>query len=148
MDHQHNYEMINEMKLRRKPTCLFFFRIIPTADREVSHFVRVLRGGNDSEVITELVLLQESLRKIFQLTLGEFQVGRTGNRKLSAVLGDDNITGSQSTSLSSDLNSFLKVGLKKVHIEDLVVHWLRAVDHELDDVLLSLDLMIQQPIIY
>jgi len=55
-------------------TNLFFVIILILffiVDVEVSKFVAVLGVGNNSEPITEVVLLQIFLGKIFQVPLGE-----------------------------------------------------------------------------
>ena len=75
------------------------------------------------------------------MTLGESKVGGASNGKLRAIPGDDNIVGSKSSGLSVDLDSVVKVLLEHGNIEDLIVDGLRAVKDELDDILLSLDLL-------
>lgn len=89
------------------------------------------------------MLLQESLRQVFQLTLGELQIRRAGNSQLSAILADNNVIGCQSTSLPRELDSFLQVGLEQPHVENFIIDGLRAVDDEFDNVLLSLDLIVK-----
>ena len=75
------------------------------------------------------------------MTLGESKVSRAGNSQLRAIPGDDNVVGSKGSSLSSDLDSVVEVFLEESNIENLIVDGLRAVDDELDDILLSLDLL-------
>lgn len=42
---------------------------------EVTELVRVLVGGNDTDVITELVLLEELLDQVLEVALGEGSLG-------------------------------------------------------------------------
>ena len=100
----------------------------------------MLAGCNDSKVITELLLLQVSLRQILELTLGEFEFCGTSDRQLCSVSGDDDVVGSQCPSLASDLDMIMEVFLEKSNIQNLIVHWLCAVNDKLNNVLLSLDL--------
>lgn len=45
--------------------------------------VDILRSGNDTEVIAELVLLQELFREIFQVPLREGDTGRDGDLSIT-----------------------------------------------------------------
>lgn len=123
---------------------LFFFGIISSTDREVSHLVRVLGGGNNSKVISQLLLLQVPLGKVLELTLGESQFGRRGNSQLGAVTRNDNTVGSEGSSLSTNLDAVVKVLFELSNIQDLIVNRLCAVNDELDNALLSLSLKIIQ----
>ena len=75
------------------------------------------------------------------MTLGKFQISRAGHCQLGSILANDNIAGSQGTGLATNLDLLLQIGFEKAHVQDLVVHRLRAVNDELDDILLSLDLL-------
>jgi hypothetical protein len=88
------------------------------------------------------LLLQVSLGKVFELTLGKLELGRAGNSQLGAVTADDNIVGGEGSGLSSDLDAIVQVLLEKGHIEDFIVDGLCAVDDELDGRFLCLDLWI------
>ena len=87
-----------------------------------------------------MLLLQVSLGKVLQLTLGEFKVGWASNGQLSAVSGDNNIVGSEGSSLVVDLDLFLEVSLEHGNIQNLIVDWCGAVNDEFDNALLSLSL--------
>lgn len=89
-----------------------------------------------------MLLLQVSLGKVFELTLGKLELGRAGNSQLGAVTADDNIVGGEGSGLSSDLDAIVQVLLEKGHIEDFIVDGLCAVDDELDGRFLCLDLWI------
>ena len=69
------------------------------------------------------------------MSLAEFQFGGASNGELCAISGDDNIVGSKSRGLSSDLDLVVKVLLEHGDIEDLIVDRLSAVDDELDNFL-------------
>lgn len=124
---------------------LLFITFISSADREVSHFIRILAGGNNSKVITQLLLLQVSLGQVLELTFGESKISWAGNSQLCAISCDDNIVGCKSSSLSVNLDLFLKVCLKESNIQDLIVDWLCAVNDEFNN-FLSLNLMIRSEI--
>jgi hypothetical protein len=88
------------------------------------------------------LLLQVSLGKVFELTLGKLELGRAGNSQLGAVTADDNIVGGEGSGLASDLDAIVQVLLEKGHIEDFIVDGLCAVDDELDGRFLCLNLWI------
>ena len=127
--------LLNKLFIR-----LLVVRIVASTDRKVFHFIRVLTGGNNTEVITKLLLLQVSLGKVLQLTLAELEVSWTGDSQLCAVSGDNDILGREVSSLSINLDSVMKVLFELGHIEDLIVHGLCAVNDELGGGFLSLDL--------
>ena len=76
------------------------------------------------------------------MTLGESQFRRTGDSQLCAVTSDDNIVGSKSSGLASNLDAVMKVLLELSDVQDLIVNWLCAVNDELRNVLLSLNLKV------
>lgn len=121
---------------------LLFVGIIAPTNVEVPHFVRVLAGGNDTEVVSELLLLQVSLGQVFKLPLAELQVGRARYGELGSVPRDGNIVSSEGSRLSTNLDPIMEVLFKLRHLEDFIVHGLCAVNHKLDDGLLSLDLLL------
>lgn len=91
---------------------LLFQLVVSSADREVSHFIRAFASGNDTKVVTQLLLLQVSLGQILELTLGETKISRTGNSQFCAISGNNNIVGGKSSSLSSNLDLILQVSLE------------------------------------
>ena len=117
---------------------LFLGLLIITAGKaEVSELVSVLVGGNNAEVIAELLLLEVTLGEVLELTLGEAKVGGGGNGELGLLAGDDNVVGGEGTGLAVDLDAIVKVLLEGGNVEDLILNGSRAVKDELDGLLLA-----------
>ena len=92
---------------------LFIRLVITTSDLVVFQLVRVLGLGNNTQVITQLLLLEVSLGEVLQLTLGESKVLGAGNGDLGGVTGDNDATLSEVSSLSiSDLDALIEVLLE------------------------------------
>ena len=119
---------------------LFFRSIIATTDREVAHLIRVFAAGNNTKVVTQLLLLQIPLGKVLELALAEAKVGWAGHSQLGAVTADGHIVGREGTGLAVDLDVIVQVLFEQSHIEDLIVHGLRAVNDKLDGGFLRFDL--------
>jgi len=111
--------------------------IITAGDAEVSELVSVLVGGNNAQVIAELLLLEVTLGEVLELTLGEAKVGGRGDGELVLLAGDDDVVGSEGTGLTVDLDAIVKVLLEGGNIEDLILNGSRAVKDELDGLLLA-----------
>ena len=111
--------------------------IITAGDAEVSELVSVLVGGNNAEVIAELLLLEVTLGEVLELTLGEAKVGRRGHGELVLLAGDDDVVGGEGTGLTVDLDAIVKVLLEGGNVEDLILNGSRAVKDELDGLLLA-----------
>jgi hypothetical protein len=123
---------------------LFIFGIITARNAVIAHFIRVLGGRNNAQVILQLLLFQVTLGQVLQLTLAKVQLGRTGNRQLGAVTANDNIAACQLSSLAVNLDAIVQVLFKLCDIQDLIVNGLRAVNHKLDGAFLtSLDLLVR-----
>ena len=116
---------------------LFFLFFVASRDSEVSQLVGVLTGGNNTEVVTELLLLQVTLGKVLKLTLGEAKVRRECYGELGAITADDNTVGSKVVGLAVYLDTILKVLLERSNIKNLIIDGSCAVNHELDSALLS-----------
>jgi hypothetical protein len=111
--------------------------LIAAGDAEVSELVSVLVGGNDAEVIAELLLLEVTLGKVLELALGETEVGGGSDGELVLLTGDDNAVGGQGTGLAVDLDAIVKVLLEGGNVEDLILNGSRAVKNELDGLLFA-----------
>ena len=123
---------------------LFISLVIATSDLVVFQLVRVLGLGNNTQVITQLLLLEVSLGEVLQLTLGESKVLGAGNGDLGGVTGDNNATLSEVSSLSiSDLDAFIEVLLEGSDVKNLIVNRSCAVNDELDGALLCLSLCLK-----
>jgi hypothetical protein len=105
---------------------LLFFTLV---DVEVLELEGLLVSGNDTEPVTELVLLQETLGEVLEVTLGERNVGSDGDLGISTTGNLDGFTKVVGTAL--DLDAIVKVLLESSGIEDLVVGGTRAVNDEL-----------------
>ena len=107
----------------------------------VLKLVRVLGLGNNTQVITQLLLLEVSLGEVLQLTLGETKVLGAGYSDLGAVTGDDNSALGKVAGLSiSDLDTLVEVLLERSNVKNLIVNRCSAVNDELDGALLCLSL--------
>ena len=123
---------------------LFISLVIATSDLVVFQLVRVLGLGNNTQVITQLLLLEVSLGEVLQLTLGESKVLGAGNGDLGGVTGDNDATLSEVSSLSiSDLDALIEVLLEGSDVKNLIVNRSCAVNDELDGALLCLSLCLK-----
>ena len=123
---------------------LFISLVIATSDLVVFQLVRVLGLGNNTQVITQLLLLEVSLGEVLQLTFGESKVLGAGNGDLGGVTGDNNATLSEVSSLSiSDLDALIEVLLEGSDVKNLIVNRSCAVNDELDGALLCLSLCLK-----
>ena len=102
----------------------------------VLQLVRVLGGSDDTQVITQLLLLEVTLGQVFQLTLGEAKVLGTGYSDLGAVTGDGNIALGEVAGLSINLDALVEVLLEGGNVKNLIVNWGSTVNDELDGGLL------------
>jgi len=103
-------------------------------DLEVSQLVGVLGGGNNSQPIPEVVLLQVLLGQVLQIPLGEWDVGGQVDLSLSPLEGQ---VIAEVTDLASDLNPLLQILLEIGAVHDSILDGVGAVDHELNLVLLT-----------
>lgn len=81
---EHQDIINNQSNLFIRTLGFFFFFIL--IDVEVAKFVGVLGGGDDVHELAQLVLLQELLGEVFEVTLAEMDVSNHGN--LAAVTLD------------------------------------------------------------
>ena len=136
-----NYKRVWSCSYSASNNLLFSFLIITSSDLVVLKLVGVLRLGNNTKVITQLLLLEVSLGEVLQLTLGEAKVLGTGNSDLGAVTGDDNSALGEVAGLSiSNLDTLVEVLLERSNVKNLIVDRCSAVNDELDGALLSLSL--------
>ena len=102
---------------------------------EVSEFVVVLAGGNNSQVLLKVLLLQVLLGQVLEVSLGEGDGGL--NDDGGRVLGDGDM-GTEISGLTINLNVLLEVVFEVVKHNDVVFDWQLAVDDELQANLLLL----------
>ena len=107
---------------------LFHFLLITVMDVEVPELVGVLLGSNDTEPITEGVLLQILLGQILQIPLGERRLGRDGD--LSLLPGDADLV-PQNTGLPVDLHTVMEKLLEDSGVKESIVDGGRQVQDEL-----------------
>merc|ERR1719317_491663 len=104
---------------------IFFFLIV---DLEVSELVNVLTASHHSQPITQVVLLQVLLRQVFQVPLGEVDVGVDNNLVLSAF----NCAGrSKIVYFPFHLDAVLQELRKVSQIHDTILNWVGAIQSEL-----------------
>jgi hypothetical protein len=95
---------------------------------EVTKLVRGLVGSNNTDVITEKLLLQELLGEVLEITLRHVDLG--GHVHLVTItVNRDGVT--EHTWLTLDLNSVTEELLESIDIENLVLHWSVTVNSEL-----------------
>lgn len=111
--------------------------LVSSGDLVVLELVRVLRRGDDPEVIPELLLLEVALREVLQLALGETEVLGAGDGDLGAVAGDDDVGLGEVAGLALDLDALVEVLLEGSNVKDLIVDGGRTVNDELDGGLLG-----------
>lgn len=88
----------------------------------------VLGISDDTNVVTDLGLLQEALGQVLEVALGE---GHLGGDDDGSTRGCDGDAVTQNTNLAVDLDAIVQVLDEALEIEDLLLGWLRAVDDEL-----------------
>ena len=106
-----------------------------SVDVEEADLVLVLGGGNNTEELTDLLLLEVLLGEVLEVSLGEVDHG--GDNDGVLVLGDGDLV-SEVSSLSLDLDSLGKEGLEVSENDNVVLNWLLEVDGELAGWLLDL----------
>jgi hypothetical protein len=111
---------------------LFLIFIILLGNVEVTELVSALGSsrGNDTDVVTEVVLLEVLLGKVLNVSLGEGNIGGNSNGQDVVGLGDlDKFSELSSLSLNLDtVNQILLVG---DNVKDLILCGSRDVDGEL-----------------
>lgn len=118
---------------------LFSFLFVTRTNAEISELVRVLARCHHPKIISELLLLQVTLRQVFELSLAELEVRRGSDGKLGPVTGDDYVVGGKGPGLSlwANLDAIMEVLLERGNIKYLVINRGRAVNYELDGLLLA-----------
>ena len=111
--------------------------LVLVGDVEVTELIGTLVRGNDTEPVAELVLLEELLGKVLEVTLGELLVGGDGD--LGIITTDNGHLIGETTGAALDLDAIVKELLESSGIKDLVTGGTGAVDGELvGDLLASL----------
>jgi len=96
---------------------------------EEADLIRRLVVGNNSEPVTELLLLEELLDEVLKVTLREGSLGL--NRDLGLLAGDlDGLT--ELASLAVDLDAVVQELLQILRDEDVVLSGGRALNRELE----------------
>jgi len=91
-------------------------------------FISVLGGGNDSQVLTALLLLDVLLGQVLEVSLGEVKLSLNDDAVLVLLDGDLTV---EVTSLALDLDSLGEVFLEVRQLDDVVLKGLSALDDEL-----------------
>lgn len=104
-----------KVKISLKINCLFLILIlILVGDVEVTELIGTLVRGNDTEPVTELVLLEELLGKVLEVTLGELLVGSDGD--LGIITTDNGHLIGETTGATLDLDAIVKELLLYIQI--------------------------------
>merc|ERR1719510_1966327 len=100
---------------------------------EVSELVAVLGASHHTQPVPQVVLLQILLREVLQVSLGEGDVRGEGQLGLLSLHGEllTKVAG-----LAGNLDALLEVFLEISAVHDSILHWVSAVNEELDLVLL------------
>jgi len=91
--------------------------------------VLALAGADNTQPISELLLLKELLRQVLEISAREILVCHHFHAPIAEVVDSDVIA--QVTSQALDLDALLQESGELGRVEDLVVGWLRSVDDEL-----------------
>lgn len=130
-----NYESVSSVAISTLGLCLLLG--ISIGNREIPQLIRILVRCNNTQIITQLLLLKVTLRKVLQLTLGKLDISGNCDGELGGVTGDDNVVLGEVAGLSLDLDTFLEVFLEGGDVQYLIVNGMTAVDDELDSSLLA-----------
>ena len=95
-------------------------------DVEELKLVLVLVGGDDTEILAKVLLLEVLLGQVLEVSLGEGDLGLNDDCVL--VLGNSDGL-AEVADLAVDLDFLGKVGFEVVKYEDVVFDWVLAVDH-------------------
>ena len=115
--------------VRKKSSLFVILLIVLVGDVEVTELVGALVRGNDTEPVAELVLLEELLGKVLEVTLGELLVGGDGD--LGIITTDNGHLIGETTGAALDLDAIVEELLESRGIENLVTSGAGAVDDEL-----------------
>lgn len=96
-------------------------------DVEIFDLISSLTSGNDVQEFSQAVLLQILFSQVFQVSLGEGNVG--WNCDLAGIAGNSDII-TQMSDFTSDFDSCLQELGKVVGVEDLIFNGFWAVDGE------------------
>lgn len=89
--------------------------------------VLVLSDGDESDPVSDLVLLQVSLGQVLQVLTGE--LGVRDNNDLVSLLGDGDV-GTQVTNVTTDLDVVNQVLSVRGRVENTLLSWSGSVDGE------------------
>jgi len=112
---------------------LLFLLILLIIDLEVSELIRVLRRGDDSQPVPQVVLLQVLLRQVLEVTFAELDLGTDDDLRLVPL---DRDGGAQIVRLAIDFDPLVKILLKIIGDHNAVLHRSTAVNRELQGNLL------------
>lgn len=105
-------------------------------DVEELELVHTAGGGDDTEPVTELLLLEELLGQVLEVAARQLVVGNDLDLAVARLLDDDVVA--QVVGAAVDLDAVLEELLEGGDVEDLVASRLRSVDDELLGLLLGL----------
>lgn len=118
---------LSKSLLQEKSKSLLLILIVVLANDVVeAKLVDTLGGGDDTEPVTELLLLEELLCQVLEVATGELLVG--DDLDLAVVEVGDGDAVAEVAGQAVDLDAGLQEGGEGGGVEDLVVGGLRSVD--------------------
>ena len=108
---------------------LLILLLVLANDVVEAELVDTLGGGDDTEPVTELLLLQELLGEVLEVAAGEVLVSDNLDLAVLEVVDDNVVT--EVAGKTVNLDAGLEEGGKGRRVEDLVVGGLLSVDDEL-----------------
>jgi hypothetical protein len=115
--------------LQKEENLLVILLLVVANNIVEAELVDALGGGNDTQPVTELLLLEELLGQVLEVATREILV--RDNLNLAVVeVGDGDLL-AEVAGAAVDLDARLQEGGEGRRVEDLVVGGLRSVDDEL-----------------
>lgn len=113
----------------RNPLLVILLTLISNNVEELEG-VLALRSADDTEPVTELLLLEELLGQVLEVATGEVLVCDDLDLSISEVVDGDVLA--KVTGAAVDLDALLEESRESGGVEDAVLGWLLGVDDELD----------------
>lgn len=116
-------------KSKLKKNLFFFFFVFIIGNVEVTKFEGLLVSSDNTEPVTDLVLLQELLGEVLEVTLGEGNVSNNSDLVVSRARDSNSFTEVVGTTI--DLDTVVEVLFESGSVKDLVVGRTGTVNDEL-----------------
>lgn len=116
-------------KSKLKKNLFFFFFVFIIGNVEVTKFEGLLVSSDNTEPVTDLVLLQELLGEVLEVTLGEGNVSNNSDLVVSRARDSNSFTEVVGTTIN--LDTVVEVLFERGSVKDLVVGRAGTVNDEL-----------------